>query len=91
MQRPIKAGCLFAVLLLATGGAACAQGAAGTGAAVAPDAQAVPQPIPPPSFIPSRPPPPRSSDTAPEANEDKDGPQGGSGCRYFERKLELIV
>lgn len=90
MQRPMITGCLFAVLLLVTAGTANAQGAAGTGVGANPDAQAAPQPAPAPPFIPSRPPPPRSSDTAPET-EDKDVPQGGSGCRYFERKLELIV
>lgn len=91
MQRSAIMACLFLWALVALPAMSAAQGAGG---AAAPEIQNVPRPQPSPYFIPSRPPPPRSADDAKtdtEQEQGKDAPQGGGGCRYQERKLELIV
>lgn len=56
------------------------------GAASRPSSSEMPSVI-----IPSRPPPARAADDEEEKDGTRNTPPQGEGCRYIERKLELLV
>lgn len=86
MQLLFRNGLACLALVWMTPAPAMAQGGG-----AAPEVQNTPRPAPQPYFIPSRPPPPKSEAAPEESEQGKDVPQEGSGCRYQDRKLELIV
>ncbi len=87
MQRtPLIMSFLAIVGTIAFGGMALAQ----SGGIPTPS-QERPAEAPPSGAPSSAQPQPKAEESGSKSEEGREAPQQGGGCRYFERKLELIV